>query len=112
MNLLTRFSLWNTLLVVGGIVLISMIQVAIVQDSSKEVLEDTTTLTSETLMKQLYERSDHSLNYFSEALVNPLYMYDLESTYRLLSPALSSQKVDSIVVFDDKATFFMRPKER
>lgn len=104
--MLTRFSLWNTLLVVGGIVLISMIQVAIVQDSSKEVLEDTTTLTSETLMKQLYERSDHSLNYFSEALVNPLYMYDLESTYRLLNPALSSQKVDSIVVFDDKGNIF------
>ncbi|MGF1731718.1 EAL domain-containing protein [Photobacterium kasasachensis] len=106
MNLLTRFSLWNTLLVVGGIVLVSTIQIAIVKDSSKEVLEDTTKLTSQTLMKQLYERANHSLRYFSEALVNPLYMYDLESTYRLLNPALSSKKVDAIVVFDDNGKIF------
>lgn len=106
MNLLTRFSLWNTLLVVGGILLISTIQIAIVQDNSREVLEDTTKLASETLMQQLHERAGQSLDYFSESLVNSLYMYDMESTYRLLHPALSSQQVDSIVVFDDKGKIF------
>lgn len=101
-----RYILVNIVLVLAIVGIISGVQLYYFDHNSGKVLQQSTDNAAYSLLEQMHKRGLIVLDYLSEALVNPLYQFDLEATYHLLKPALANDEVLSIYVFDKNGVIF------
>ena len=101
-----RYILVNILMVMAIVTVLSAVQFYYFGLNSQKVLQTSTENTTASLFEQMEKRGLIVLDYLSEALINPLYQYDLEGTYQLLKPALANEEIQSIFVFDDEGNIF------
>lgn len=101
-----RYILVNIVLVMAIVGILSGLQFYYFEHNSQKVLWQSTDNTTFSLLEQMQKRGLIVLDYLSEALVNPLYRFDLEATYRLLKPALANDEILSIYVFDEAGFIF------
>lgn len=106
MKLQSRITISNTVMVVVTVITFSMIQVLGFHFTSNQILEQTSTKVSQSLLSQLEQRAAYTANYLSDALINPIYKFDMEGVHELLEPALKSDEVLAIVVFDASGNTF------
>lgn len=101
-----RFILVNITLVILIVIVISVVQMYNFRATANKVLEQSTLDTQASLLSQAEKRGLSALTYLSEALVNPLYQFDLEATYSLLLPTLTSGEITQAIVFDAEGSIF------
>lgn len=106
MKLQSRITISNTVMVVVTVITFSIIQLLGFHFTSNQILEQTSTKVSQSLLSQLEQRAEYTGNYLSEALINPIYKFDMEGVHELLEPALNSSEVLAIVVFDTEGNIF------
>ncbi len=100
MKLQSRITISSTVMVVVTVITFSIIQLFGFHFTSNQILEQTSNKVSQSLLSQLEQRATYTANYLSEALINPMYKFDMEGVHELLEPALKSKEVLAIVVFD------------
>ncbi len=100
MKLQSRITISSTVMVVVTVITFSIIQLFGFDITSNQILEQTSNKVSQSLLSQLEQRATYTANYLSEALINPMYKFDMEGVHELLEPALKSKEVLAIVVFD------------
>ncbi|USD67969.1 EAL domain-containing protein [Vibrio sp. SCSIO 43136] len=106
MKLLSRITIANTVLVIIAMAALSFVQLLVFRQGSDVVMKQTTELVSQSLTNQLEARAKYTANYLSDSLINPMYTYDMEGIYDLLKPALDSEELERVVVFDAKGHTF------
>lgn len=100
MKLKSKLVLGNMLMVVLTMGSLSMSQWFISSYFSDEILEETADNISQSFTKHAQEQAEQSIAYLSEALLNPMFFYDIETIYAILEPALANESVLFIKVFD------------
>lgn len=101
-----HYILVNVVMVMAIVLILSLVQLYFFNQNSQKILKQSTVNITSSLLEQMKKRGFSVLDYLSEALVNPLYQYDLEATYRLLKPALDNEEILAVYVFDDEGKIF------
>jgi len=101
-----RHILINISMILSIVLIISAIQLYYFKTNSDSVLVESRENASASLFLQMEKRGLSILEYLSESVVNPLYQFDLEKTYRLLKPALRNDEVSAIAVLDADGIVF------
>ncbi|WED24292.1 EAL domain-containing protein [Vibrio sp. JC009] len=102
MKLKSRLVLGNMLMVILTMGCLSVSQFFISSYFAGEMLEKTSDSMSERFVAHAREKAEQSINYLSEALLNPMYFYDVETIHQILEPALKDSSTLEIKVFDNK----------
>jgi len=106
MKLQGRITVANTVMVIITVITFSLIQLWGFHQNSDQILQQTTKQVSDSLLEQLKQRAEYTAGYLSDALINPMYTYDMEGIHALLEPALKSDEVLEIKVFDVEGNIF------
>ena len=101
-----RYILVNIVLIMAIVMLLSAVQFYYFERNSQTILDTSTEKMTASLLNKIEKRGMIVLDYLSEALVNPLYQYDLEATTRVLMPALDNEEIQSVIVFDEDGKIF------
>lgn len=68
----------------------------------EKIVAETSDNMSESFSDHARDKAEQTINYLSDALLNPMYFYDIETIQSLLEPALKDTSTIAIKVFDTK----------
>lgn len=100
MKLKSKLVLGNMLMVILTMGCLTLSQLFISSYYSDQILEKTSNNTAEQFVEHATTMAQQTVSYLAEALLNPMYFYDIETMYSILEPALQHDSVTSIFVFD------------
>lgn len=106
MKLKGKLVIGNTLLVVLALGVLSLSQWIISKYYAGEVLEKSSANLSERFVEHALRQAEQTTSYLTEALLNPMYFYDLEGVQLLLKPTLKNPSILNVQVFDNQGMIF------
>ena len=112
MKLRTKVSIVSTTFIVLVVALLTVFQLNLFNRYGERAVSRASTEVADIVLQQLKVRADYTADYLTESLINPIYRYDMEGIYRLLSPALQHDELKSIVVFDPEGRIMHTGDER
>ncbi|WP_051333448.1 putative bifunctional diguanylate cyclase/phosphodiesterase [Aliagarivorans marinus] len=111
MKLKGRLTVYSILSSLAALILLLIVQLYIFKHHAQHLLSHSSKDVSSSLISQLEQRAHYTLGYLSEALINPIYLFDMEGIFDLLEPALNSEEVIEVVVFSAEGTIIHNGQE-
>lgn len=102
MKLKSKLVLGNMLMVILTMGCLSFSQWIISSYFGEKIVEKTSDNMADSFVAHTREKAEQTINYLSDALLNPMYFYDIETIHALLEPALKDNSTLAIKVFDTK----------
>ncbi|RJX66538.1 EAL domain-containing protein [Vibrio sinensis] len=106
MKLKRKLVIGNMFMVVLALSILSISQLFIANYYAQEILTKTSNHISSKFITYAHARAEQTMSYLTEALINPLYFYDLEGVQDLLEPTLKDSSTLQIKVFDKRGLIF------
>ncbi|MEZ8824145.1 EAL domain-containing protein [Vibrio amylolyticus] len=100
MKLKSKLVLGNMLMVFLTMGCLTVSQALISTYYDKQILDKNKESISDRFIDSAKNQTEQSVSYLAEALLNPMYFYDIETIHSLLEPAFKNDSVIFIKVFD------------
>lgn len=111
MKLKSKLVMGNMLMVILTMGSLTFSQLLIYSYYGDEILVKTSDNISERFVAHARSQAEQTVSYLSEALLNPMYFYDIETIRSLIEPALRIESVIAIKVFDTTGLVIHTGKE-
>ncbi|MBA5762524.1 EAL domain-containing protein [Vibrio sp. 404] len=106
MKLKAKLVFGNTLLVFLALGVLSLSQWLVSKHYAEEMVTKSSANLSERFVEHALGQAEQTTSYLTEALINPMYFFDLEGVQSLLKPALKNPLIQKIQVFDNQGKIF------
>ncbi|MDX1451957.1 MAG: EAL domain-containing protein [Oleiphilaceae bacterium] len=106
LKLQSRYIIATLSLLVVMVLANSIIHFWVFEQHSRTLLEELSSHNAASLNQQLEKRGDNMLNYLSDTLYDPMYVFSLEGVNEVIEPILNTPEVRKVVVFDSDGNIF------